>query len=139
MVIHIDMDDLSLNTPALLFPTISLLLLAYTNRYIAISNRIRVLHSLYKSEKTSVLLQQIIILKKRILLIRNMQLMGIGSMFAAAFSMVLIYYSFAQWVHAVFGISLVLMLISLSLCSVEVYLSNKALLIQIKDIEHEVF
>jgi hypothetical protein len=133
------MNDLSLTTPAILFPTISLLLLAYTNRYIAISNRIRALHSLYKTDKTSIILEQIIILKKRILLIRNMQLLGIGSMFVAAFTMFLIYYGFDKWIKEVFGISLILMLISLSLCAVEVYLSNKALLIQIRDIEGDIY
>ena len=130
------MDDLTLNTPALLFPTISLLLLAYTNRYIAISNRIRSLHSQYQTEKSNVIIAQIGILKKRIFLIRNMQLLGIATMFIAAFSMFLIYYKLDTWVHAVFGLSLISMLLSLALCSVEVYLSNKALLIQIKDVEH---
>ena len=130
------MDDLTLNTPALLFPTISLLLLAYTNRYIAISNRIRSLHSQYQTEKSTVIIAQIGILKKRIFLIRNMQLLGIATMFIAAFSMFLIYYKLDEWVHAVFGLSLISMLLSLALCSVEVYLSNKALLIQIKDVEH---
>ncbi len=130
------MDDLTLNTPALLFPTISLLLLAYTNRYIAISNRIRSLHSQYQTEKSSIIIEQIGILKKRIFLIRNMQLLGIATMFIAAFSMFLIYYNLDEWVHAVFGLSLISMLLSLALCSVEVYLSNKALLIQIKDVEH---
>lgn len=130
------MDDLTLNTPALLFQTISLLLLAYTNRYIAISNRIRSLHSQYQIEKSNVIIEQIGILKKRIFLIRNMQLMGIATMFIAAFSMFLIYYKLDEWVHAVFGLSLISMLLSLALCSVEVYLSNKALLIQIKDVEH---
>lgn len=130
------MDDLTLNTPALLFPTISLLLLAYTNRYIAISNRIRSLHSQYQTEKSNVIISQIGILKKRIFLIRNMQLLGIATMFIAAFSMFLIYYKLDTWVHAVFGLSLISMLLSLALCSVEVYLSNKALLIQIKDVEH---
>lgn len=130
------MDDLTLNTPALIFPTISLLLLAYTNRYIAISNRIRSLHSQYQTEKSNVLIAQIGILKKRIFLIRNMQLLGIATMFIAAFSMFLIYYKLDTWVHAVFGMSLISMLLSLALCSVEVYLSNKALLIQIKDVEH---
>lgn len=130
------MPDVTLNTPALLFPTISLLLLAYTNRYIAISNRIRALHTLYQTEKTTILILQINILKKRIFLIRNMQLFGIATMFIAAFSMFLIYYNLDKWVHAVFGLSLISMLISLTLCAVEVYLSNKALLIQIKDVEH---
>jgi hypothetical protein len=130
------MNDLTLTTPALLFPTISLLLLAYTNRYIAISNRIRALHSQYSSEQSDVIIKQIKILRQRIILIRNMQLIGIGAMVSAAFTMYLIYNGFNHLVHTVFGISLIMMLISLTLCAVEVYLSNKALLILLKDIEH---
>jgi len=130
------MDDLSLTTPALLFPTISLLLLAYTNRYIAISGRIRALHNQYTTEKSDVIIMQIKILRQRITLIRNMQLIGIGAMVAAALTMYLIYNGFTSWVHPVFGLSLIMMLISLLLCAVEVYLSNKALVILLKDIEH---
>lgn len=130
------MNELTLTTPALLFPTISLLLLAYTNRYIAISSRIRALHSQYASEKSDVIIKQIKILRQRIMLIRNMQLIGIGAMASAALTMYLIYNGFTHLVHTVFGISLIMMLISLTLCAVEVYLSNKALLILLKDIEH---
>ncbi len=130
------MDELALSTPAILFPTISLLLLAYTNRYVALSNRIRALHTLYKTENSSDIIEQIKILKVRILLIRNMQLMGIASVFFAAFTMFLVYYHFSTYAHLMFGVSLVLMLGSLSICGVEVYLSNKALFIQLRDIEH---
>lgn len=130
------MNELPLSTPALLFPSISLLLLAYTNRYVAISTRIRALHTLYKTEQTTAILHQIKILKIRILLIRNMQLLGIASVFFAAFTMFLIYYGFDGTAHISFGASLVLMLSSLAVCAWEVYLSNKALFIQLKDIEH---
>ena len=51
--------ELTLTTPALLFPTISLLLLAYTNRFVAIGSRIRNLHGLYQLEKSDSLLSQI--------------------------------------------------------------------------------
>lgn len=130
------MNDLSITTPALLFPSISLLLLAYTNRYVAISNRIRLLHTQYKTDSSSGIIQQIKILRTRILLIRNMQLLGISSVFFAAFTMFLIYYNISNIAHAVFGISLFMMLSSLAVCAFEVYLSNKALFIQLKDIEH---
>ena len=132
------MNELSITTPAILFPTISLLLLAYTNRYVAISNRIRILHSQYKTDSSKLILAQIKILKSRILLIRNMQLLGIASMFFAAFAMFLIFYDISAIAHLIFGMSLVLVLSSLAVCGVEVYLSNKALFIQIKDIEENV-
>lgn len=131
------MEELHLATPALLFPTISLLLLAYTNRYIAISNRIRLLHSTYKDEKSSLILRQIIILKKRIFLIRNMQQFGIGGMFTSALSMFLLYASQDVWAQLLFGTSLISILVSLAICSYEIYLSNKALMVQLSDIENE--
>lgn len=129
------MIDLSFTTPALLFPTISLLLLAYTNRYIAISNRIRLLHGTYKTDQSKNVLEQIRILKKRIFLIRNMQQFGIASMVGAALSMFLIYYGAEEYAGYIFGGSLASVIISISLCSIEIYLSNKALMIQISDIE----
>ena len=132
------MNELSITTPAILFPTISLLLLAYTNRYVALSNRIRILHSQYKTDSSKVILAQIKILKSRILLIRNMQLLGIASMFFAAFTMFLIFYNISNLAHLVFGASLLLVLSSLAVCGIEVYLSNKALFIQIRDIEENV-
>lgn len=131
------MEDLHLATPALLFPTISLLLLAYTNRYIAISNRIRLLHSTYKDGKSALILRQIMILKKRIILIRNMQQFGIGGMFGAVLSMFMLYSSLNIWAQILFGASLIAILISLALCSYEIYLSNKALMVQLSDIEQE--
>ena len=130
------MNELTLTTPALLFPSISLLLLAYTNRYVALSTRIRALHTLYKTEQSSGIIDQIKILKVRILLIRNMQLLGIASVFFAAFTMFLIYYELHNFAHLFFGLSLVMMLASLAVCGAEIYLSNKALFIQLKDIEH---
>lgn len=131
------MEDLTLTTPALLFPTMSLLLLAYTNRYVAISNRIRVLHAQYKEEKTQNLLKQIQILKRRIQLIRDMQLAGITCMFFAAFTMFLIFVDLKTYSTVTFTISLLILMISLSMSAYEIVLSNKALYIQIKDMEFE--
>ena len=65
--------EISLTTPALLFPAISLLLLAYTNRFLAIATLIRNLHEKHESEPNKILIEQIINLRKRVYLIRNMQ------------------------------------------------------------------
>ncbi|MFN8415734.1 MAG: DUF2721 domain-containing protein [Cytophagaceae bacterium] len=127
--------ELSITTPALLFPTVSLLLLAYTNRYNAVSVRIRNLYATYKDEPSDVVLRQIGILKKRLSLIRNMQLFGIGSMFFAAFTMTLIYFNYIIWAELTFIIALLGILISLTFCAVEVFFSNKALFILMEDIE----
>src|SRR5690606_1133492 len=47
--------DLDLTTPALLFPAISLLLLAYTNRFLALASLIRKLHEDYKGNPKAIL------------------------------------------------------------------------------------
>ena len=73
--------QISLTTPALLFPAVSLLLVAYTNRFLALGSRIRTLHAQYKSTPDNILSSQIIILKKRVVLIRNMQFLGVASLF----------------------------------------------------------
>lgn len=128
------MQELSLTTPTLLFPTMSLLMLAYTNRYVAISNRIRVLHAQYKEEKLENIIFQIIILKRRIQLIRDMQLTGILCMFFASFTMFLIFKNLEVYATFTFTISLILLMTSLSMSAYEIILSNKALYLQIQDI-----
>jgi hypothetical protein len=130
-------NELSITTPAVLFPAISLLMLAYTNRYLAISNRIRTLHAQYSKEKSSIILQQIFLLKKRINLIRDMQLTGILSLFFAAFTMFLVFESITWLATYSFTISLVLLLGSLGMSAYEIILSNNALYVLLTDIEHE--
>ena len=132
------MTELSITTPAVLFPAISLLLLAYTNRYIAISNRIRVLHDAYHRERNDIVIDQIRILKKRINLIKNMQLFGVISIFFAAFTMFLLFENLKVWPTWTFFMSMLSLLVSLILSIYEIMLSNKALFILLRDIEKEI-
>ena len=127
---------ISLTTPALLFPAISLLLLAYTNRFLAIANLIRSLHARYMQENDVKIKAQISNLKKRVLLIRNMQLLGISSLFFCVVSMFTIYQEYQMAGSIIFGFSLVLLMISLLLSIIEIQISVKALNIQMGDIEN---
>ncbi|WP_296623185.1 DUF2721 domain-containing protein [Marivirga sp.] len=127
--------EISLTTPALLFPAISLLLLAYTNRFLALANLIRSLHARYMSENDVKIKAQITNLKKRVILIRNMQLLGISSLFFCVVSMFTIYQEYQMAGSIIFGFSLVLLMISLLLSIVEIQISVKALNIQMGDIE----
>ena len=68
--------DITLTTPALLFPTVSLLMLAYTNRFLTIATIIRNLHDRYRESQSDNLLGQIANLRYRVYLIRNMQIAG---------------------------------------------------------------
>ena len=83
--------DLGLTTPALLFPAISLLLLAYTNRFLTLANLIRELHKSYKSNPEQIILAQISNLRYRVYLIRDMQVWGIASFFLSALCMFFLY------------------------------------------------
>lgn len=127
--------EISLTTPALLFPAISLLLLAYTNRFLALANLIRSLHAKYMAENDIKIKAQISNLKKRVVLIRNMQLLGISSLFFCVVSMFTIYQEYQMAGSIIFGFSLVLLMISLLLSIVEIQISVKALNIQMGDIE----
>ena len=127
--------DVSLTTPALLFPAISLLLLAYTNRFLTIAGLIRSLYKVYKENPNENIKAQIANLKRRVNLIRNMQIFGILSLFLCVLSMFLIYEELRFYGSLIFGISLVLLMISLVLSIIEIQISVKALNLQLEDME----
>jgi hypothetical protein len=128
--------EITLNTPALLFPAITLLLLAYTNRFLAIANLIRKLHDEYVSGKRPhVLLQQLHNLKKRINYIRLMQALGVFSFLCCVVCMFSVYKSWGKLAEFAFALSLVSLLSSLLLSLLEITLSTKALELELSDIE----
>ncbi|MCF7560404.1 DUF2721 domain-containing protein [Sabulilitoribacter multivorans] len=130
------MEQLTLTTPALLFSAISLIMLAYTNRFLAYASVIRSLHDKYKKEKDSILIAQIKNIKQRLYLTRSMQIFGISSLLLCVLTMLLIYiqqHIIAVWV---FGLALLLLIISLGLLIVEIQISVKALEHHISDIEN---
>lgn len=129
------METLTLTTPALLFSAISLILLAYTNRFLTIAQLVRNLHALYKSDPTHVLYGQIDNLRKRIYLIKNMQIYGVGSLLFCVISMFLIYVGRNLAAEIIFGLGLVLLIISLAISIWEIIISVKALNLHISDLE----
>ncbi len=129
------MEELTLTTPALLFSAISLIMLAYTNRFLAYAAVIRNLHDKYLEKQDESLIHQINNLKLRINLTRWMQIFGITSLLLCVFTMFLIYidqHIVAVWV---FGIALILLIISLALLIREIQISAQALKLHISDIE----
>ena len=128
---------ITLATPALLFSAISLLLLAFTNRFLALANLVRNLHAQYKEKPNELLFGQIRNLRRRLLLIRNMQIYGISSLLLCVLSMFLIYIEAQHIAEIVFGIALVLMIISLSLSIKEILISVHALNLHLSDIEEK--
>ena len=127
--------SITLTTPALLFSAISLLLLAYTNRFLAIASLVRNLHSKYKEEPNKILFGQIRNLRKRLNLIRNMQIFGITSLLLCVLCMFLIYIDKIRLAEILFGLALLLLIASLALSVREIQISVKALNLHLSDIE----
>ena len=130
--------EFSLTTPALLFPTVSLLMLAYTNRFLTLATIIRNLYDRYHEKQDNNLLAQIDNLRYRVYLIRNMQIFGVLSLLLCVVSMFALFagwYTGGAWS---FGIALVLMIISLGISLRELQISVGALDLLLTDLEkHE--
>ncbi|MCL7762909.1 DUF2721 domain-containing protein [Polaribacter sp. Z014] len=129
------MEELTLTTPALLFSAISLIMLAYTNRFLAYAAVIRNLHDIYLEKQDHSLLRQIKNLKLRLNLTRWMQIFGISSLLFCVVTMFLIYVHLKILAAWVFGFALILLMISLGLLIKELQISIRALQHHIEDIE----
>lgn len=129
------MEQLTLTTPALLFSAISLIMLAYTNRFLAYAAVVRSLHDKYKKDKNQGLIRQIKNLRQRLYLTRAMQIFGISSLLLCVLTMFLIYieqHVIAVWI---FGMALILLIISLGLLIREIQISVEALEYHLSDLE----
>ena len=135
MLYFCSMQALSLTTPALLFSAISLIMLAYTNRFLAYTAVIRNLYAKYKENPDNTILRQIRNLKLRLFLTKWMQIFGITSLFLCVMTMFLIYIDYQEIAVWVFGAGLLLLLTSLAFLIKEIQISTRALLHHISDIE----
>ena len=124
---------MNLTTPALLFPAISLLLAAYTNRFLSTAQVIRQLHTKYQSGDKELVTRQIDNLRVRIHLIRRMQMMAVGGFILCALSMFLIYLQQIGIAEIVFGCSLLMLVLSLLLSLYEIVISTRAIDIELED------
>jgi hypothetical protein len=129
--------DISLTTPALLFPTISLLMLAYNNRFTTLATIIRNLHHQYQSSPDRSLLGQIENLRYRVYLIRNMQLYGVMSLLLCVVSMFALFAGWAAGGKWSFAIALILMIVSMLISLRELQISVGALDLLLMELEKE--
>ena len=133
--------QISINTPALLFPAITLLMLAYTNRFLALATLIRNLHAQYKQDgeqkNKELIKQQIQNLKRRLILIQRMQASGISSFFCCVLCMLFFYLEHEVWAYSIFGLSLGLLMLSLIFSLNEIRISTRALEIELKDMSED--
>lgn len=120
-------EAFTLTTPTLLFSAISLILLAYTNRFIAYTQVVRNLHKQYIESPTTVLKGQIYNLRKRLYLIRSMQILGVTSLFLCVITMFLIFTDSTLIAAWMFGAALILLCASLAVSFGEIQISVKAL------------
>lgn len=128
--------ELSINTPAILFPAISLVMLAYTNRFLSLSNRVRSLHDRYLgADNKPIIHGQIKNLKYRLKLIKNMQALGVLSFLSCIICMYLIYIQSESAANYVFAFSLLSFGFSLLLSLLEIQKSTKALELELSDME----
>jgi len=127
--------EIEISTPALLFPAISLLMLAYTNRFLTTGQLIRSISHQAKERKNQELSGQIANLKKRLELTKWMQFFGVVSMLMCTISMFALFLHFYTLGKNVFGLSLITMCVSLLISLWEVYISSNALNLELKDLD----
>lgn len=130
------MNEISINTPALLFPAISLLMLAYTNRFFAIATRVRTLHEEYnKATNKENIFKQIKNLRRRLNMIRNMQALGVSSFLCCIICMYFIFRGQMEIAHILFVLSILSLIASLIISLAEIFISTRALELDLSDIE----
>ncbi|WP_375723161.1 DUF2721 domain-containing protein [Arcobacter sp. KX21116] len=127
--------EIGISTPALLFPAISLLLLAYTNRFLTTGQLIRSISRQAREQETGELRGQIDNLKRRLELTKWMQFFGVVSMLLCTISMFSLFLEFHDIGKKIFGLSLITMCISLCISLWEVYISSNALNLELKDLD----
>ena len=128
--------DLTLTTPALLFPAISLLFLSYTNKFLALASLIRTLHNADSKDHGNPVIQgQLDNLRRRMKLIKHMQGAGIMSFILCVVDMFLLHFRVMDIAFVVFGLCLLFLLLSLVICLMEIKISVDALELQVQDME----
>src|SRR5277367_2109415 len=128
--------EFNFTTPGLLFPAVSLLLLAYTNRFLALASVIRQLLRDYQADPNPAYLAQIDNLRRRIRLTRNMQFAGVSSLLFCTVCTFLLFYGEVLPGEVIFAASLLLMIFSLILSLMEIQISVKALDLHLQHLEH---
>jgi uncharacterized membrane protein len=129
---------MEIQTPAVVFPAISMLLVAYTSRFMVISQRIRTLHEKYNTTSTEQVLMQLANFRQRLTLIKWMQCMGVLAFIMVTLTILMILLGFlSKYVQIAFGVSLTFLVASLGLALNEVMISTRAIEIELQNIEDD--
>jgi hypothetical protein len=127
--------ELTLSTPALLFSTVSLLMIAFTNRFVALAALIRELHEKHQQNPNETFVRQIQNLRLRVRLIRNMQIITVVSLLMSVICMFLLFMGNEYLARWFFGLAIILQSIALSLSVWEISISTHALTLELSDME----
>ena len=136
-MLYLKYMEIDISTPALLFSAISLLILAYTNRFLALANLIRQYGALYKEHPETRFLKQIQNFDIRLNIIKKTQIFGVVSFLFCVLCMFLIFINLIIPAEILFAISLICLFISLLLSLKELFLSIGALNVELEDIKNE--
>lgn len=127
--------NLSISTPIILFPAISLILLAYTEKFMQLAGLARKLKKQYADDHDGSIAGQIANLRRRIYLIRNMQAFGTCSFFFCLTSIFLLFNNYPAVAWYTFWLSMVLLMVALYLSFKEIRMSSRALRIALSDLK----
>ena len=136
-MLYLKYMEIDISTPALLFSAISLLILAYTNRFLALANLIRQYGALYKEHPETRFLKQIQNFDIRLNVIKKTQIFGVVSFLFCVLCMFLIFVNLIIPAEILFAFSLICLFISLLLSLKELFLSIGALNVELEDIKKE--
>ena len=129
------MEELTLITPTFLFSAVSLILLAYTNRFLSYAQLVRNLKDKYMLDRSAITKAQIMNLKLRLKLTKYMQMFGVMSLLLCVATMFLIYLGTQLIAAYIFALALLLLIISLALSAWEIQISVKSLKLHLSDME----
>lgn len=131
------MQELTLVTPSIMFSAVSLVMIAYTNRFLTYAQVIRNLAADHEKNPSNSHVRQIANLRKRLYMTRWMQILGIFSLFLCVICTFLVYINMQTAAAWLFGLALLAMIISLGVCIAEIQISVRALDIQLDNIDRK--
>ncbi|MBQ49157.1 MAG: II family cellulose-binding protein [Zetaproteobacteria bacterium] len=127
--------DFTIDSPALLFPAICLLLIAFTNKYLGIVNRIHKLHATYHQKSDELLVKQLWVLRRKASFIISMQASGIISLFLCVVSIIFLFFEYKSFANGAFVLSVLCLGVSLIFALREVIMSAMVLDLELSDVE----
>ncbi len=129
------MMDIAVTTPALLFPAITILFLAYSNRFLTIATRIREKHTEFNKTHSPIAQKQIVSFRQRIRYIVAMEMFAVLGIISCIVSTGFIFYGFQYYGNVCFSISMAFIILSLLASIIELIFSTRALNIELEDME----